>query len=313
MAVFTLDKAALKLLRQNVKLKKGEKVVVVTDRDSCRIFDNICDAVSMFRCKLTKVRIPRKRSHSAPLRNLKKTFNESDVIIAVTDKSITHSPETRIARKKHGVRVISMVEVEERLFVKAMKARQRRIARISSRLAKLLRRSQYVRVTTPSGANFTVKTERKAISIDDGDSTRKGSLNNVPYGEVCIAPVNMADGIVAIDFARNYIKPADRAKVTLKKGKISKNNAAAKAFVAYLKRADGNKALRIVELGFGTNPEHKNLAYNVIHDEKIYGSVHVAFGGFGDKRKCRIHEDVVLLKPTVFLGKKRVIKDGNIL
>ncbi|MFH8086684.1 MAG: hypothetical protein QW609_02585 [Candidatus Aenigmatarchaeota archaeon] len=51
----------------------------------------------------------------------------------------------------------------------------------------------------------------------------------------------------------------------------------------------------------------------IIHDEKIIGSVHVAFGGFGNRRKCKIHEDVILLKPTVFFDDKMVIKNGKII
>jgi leucyl aminopeptidase (aminopeptidase T) len=311
--VFTLDKAALKLLKQNVGLKKGERVVVVSDRQSCRIFDNICDAVPFFRCSLVKVKIPRSRQHSSPLPKFKKVFSDCSVIVAATDKSISHCPETRAARKKHKVRVISMVEVDERMFLKSMKAKQRKISRISDKLAKLLRRSSVVKITSPSGSDFAVKTERKCISVDNGDSTKKGAINNLPYGEVTMIPIEEVNGKIAIDFARDHIKPSDRAYVLVKKGKIVNNNKSAKGFVSYLKRIDGDKALRVVELGFGTNPDHKKLVFNVIHDEKIFGSVHVAFGGFGDKRKCKLHEDVVIMNPTVCFDKKVVIKDGRIL
>ncbi|MEM5829832.1 MAG: hypothetical protein QW040_03860 [Candidatus Aenigmatarchaeota archaeon] len=41
------------------------------------------------------------------------------------------------------------------------------------------------------------------------------------------------------------------------------------------------------------------------------GSAHIAFGGFGNIRKCKIHEDVILLKPTVFFDGELVIRRGE--
>jgi leucyl aminopeptidase (aminopeptidase T) len=314
MGALGLKQAAIQLLKRNVKLKKGEKVVVVSDRKSCPIFNAICSAVKMMGGNLLKVKITRKRYQNSPLPHLKETFCQSDVIIAVTDKSISHSPETRIARRKYGARVVSMVEVDEGLFLKSVKASQKKIKIIGKKIARKLRRCKKVKIFTPLGTNLSVNVIKNTIGVEYGDCSKKGSLNNLPYGEVGMAPINIADGILAIDFSRIGIYSKDRVKLILEKGKIvGWNNEKAKRFVEFLKRAGGEKALRIVELGFGTNPEHKSPIGKIIHDEKILGSVHIAFGGFGSKRKCKIHEDVILLKPTVYFDKKLVIKKGKIL
>lgn len=314
MSQLTLQKAAIKLLKQNIDLRKHEKVVVVTDRKKCPIFKAICNAVRLMNGDLTEIHISKNRTHSSPLPKLKKTFTQSDIIIAITDKSISHCPETRIAGQKHGVRVISMVEVDKSLFLKAMRANQKKIKTISNKLSEKLKKCKKVRITTPSGTDVKVNVVKNAIGVDDGDFTLKGKLNNLPYGEVAMAPINIADGAIAIDFSRVNIKPKDQAKIIVKKGRIvDYNNLKAKNFVEYLRKIDGEKALKVVELGLGTNPEHKNLLGKIIHDEKILGSVHIAFGGLGDKRRCKIHEDVVLLKPTVFFDNKLVIEKGKIL
>lgn len=307
-----LEEAAISFLEKNVKLRKGERVVVVTDRKNCPIFKAICFATRLMGGSLKKVRITKKREHSSPLPKLKKTFIKSDVIIAVTDKSISHCPEVRIARKKYGARVISMVEVDEKLFLKGMKANQKKIKILGNKIAGKLRKCKKVKILTESGTHLIVNVVKNAIGIDDGDSTKKGKLSNFPYGEVTMAPINIANGIIAIDFSRVGIKPEDNAQIILKKGKIVGYNEKAKKFVEFLKRVGGKKALKIVELGFGINPEHRNLIGKIIHDEKIIGSAHVAFGGFGN-RKCKIHEDIILLKPTVFFDEKMVIKNGRIL
>ncbi|MBU3941663.1 MAG: aminopeptidase [Nanoarchaeota archaeon] len=314
MAQLNIQKAAIKLLKQNINLRKHEKVVVVTDRKKCPVFKAVCNAVKLMKGNLTEVHITKNRAHSSPLPKLEKTFIQNDVIIAITDKSISHSPETRIARKKHGVRVISMVEVDKILFLKAIGANQNKIKIIGNKLSKKLKKCRKVRITTPSGTNLKVNVIKDAIDVDDGDSRSKGKLNNLPYGEVAMAPINIADGVVAIDFSRVNIKPKDHVKLILRKGKIiDYNNRKAKNFVEYLRKIDGEKALKVVELGLGTNPEHKSLVGKIIHDEKIIGSAHIAFGGFGNKRKCKIHEDVVLLRPTIFFDNKLVIEKGKIL
>ncbi len=310
----TLLNAAIKLLKQNIALKKGEKAIIVTDRKNCPVFKVVCQTVDLLEGNLIKIHITGNREHSSPLPRLAKLFNQSDIIIAITDKSISNCPETKLARKNHGTRVISMVEVDESLFLKAMEADQKKIKIISNKIYKKLNKCRKVKIITPSGTNVKINVVKSDITIDDGNSTYKGALNNLPYGEVTMALINIADGNIAIDFSKINIKPKDNVQVVVKKGEIvDYNNKKAKNFVEYLKNVDGRKALKVVELGLGTNPEHKDLIGKIIHDEKICGSVHVAFGGWGFKRKCKIHEDVVMLKPTVFFDDKLVISKGKIL
>lgn len=308
-----LEKTAIKFLEQNLGLREKEKLLVVSDRKKDPLFNAVCRAAKSLKAELKTSHITRHRAHSQPLPGLKDLFSSSNIIIGITDKSITHCPETRLARKRHGTRVITMVETDEKLFLKGMKADQKQIKRISEKLVEKLRKTRQVRIISPSGTDLKVNVIKASIDADTGDSTKPGSLNNFPYGEAMMSPVNIADGILAIDFSRANIKPRDKVKLILKKGRIiCFNNEKARQFRDYLWGIDKEKALRIVELGFGTNPMHKKLIGNIIHDEKIIGSAHVAFGGFGNKRKCKIHEDVIMLKPTVFFDKKKIIEKGKI-
>jgi leucyl aminopeptidase (aminopeptidase T) len=41
-----------------------------------------------------------------------------------------------------------------------------------------------------------------------------------------------------------------------------------------------------------------------LHDEKIYGTCHIAFGNnisFGGRNKSEIHTDIILIKPTIMV------------
>ena len=62
----------------------------------------------------------------------------------------------------------------------------------------------------------------------------------------------------------------------------------------------------------GTNDSAK-LTGNVLEDEKILGTIHVAFGasaGIGGTVSVPIHLDVIVLDPTLDIGGRRVIEQG---
>jgi len=72
----------------------------------------------------------------------------------------------------------------------------------------------------------------------------------------------------------------------------------------------------VAEFGFGTNPEAK-LIGNILQDEKVLGTVHIAFGDNssyinGEKRnQCEIHWDTVCENPTVFFDGEKVLDNGE--
>ena len=68
----------------------------------------------------------------------------------------------------------------------------------------------------------------------------------------------------------------------------------------------------LCELGIGTN-EAAILNGIILEDEKVYGTVHIAFGtntSFGGVNKAECHMDGIILKPTLYLDDTLVIKEG---
>src|SRR5204862_488637 len=75
----------------------------------------------------------------------------------------------------------------------------------------------------------------------------------------------------------------------------------------------GELGTNLAELGIGTN-EAATMTGNVLEDEKILGSVHVAFGasaGIGGTVSVPVHLDFVVLEPTLDIGGTRVIDAGR--
>jgi leucyl aminopeptidase (aminopeptidase T) len=80
-----------------------------------------------------------------------------------------------------------------------------------------------------------------------------------------------------------------------------------------LLRAAGQGGTNLAELGIGTN-ERARLTGKILEDEKILGTVHVAFGastGIGGTVSVPIHLDVVILEPTLDVGGRRVLDGGS--
>lgn len=305
-----LQDSAIKLLKDNICLKKGERVLLITDRSSCPIFTAISAAVNQFGGISTEAFITPNREHSSPIPSLRDGCMDSDVIIGVTDKSISHSPEVSEARK-NGARVVSMPGITESLFIKGLETDPSVIKQINSRLRKKLENTSEIKIFSPSGTAATIDVSNTFFDFtDDGDASYPGALINVPFGEV-YSFISICNGRIAIDSWRSEIHPKHRAVIEVEKGKIVGWNTSASRYVMNQLNA-GECGLYIAELGIGTNPKIRNPIGNTLSDEKIFGSVHLAFGGDG-KKSCPIHEDFVVLEPTVLVDGEELIKRGRFL
>ena len=78
--------------------------------------------------------------------------------------------------------------------------------------------------------------------------------------------------------------------------------------------AAGADGRNFAELGVGTN-ERATLTGNILEDEKILGTVHVAFGasaGIGGTVSVPVHLDCLILDPTLEIGGTRVLERGKL-
>jgi leucyl aminopeptidase (aminopeptidase T) len=83
-----------------------------------------------------------------------------------------------------------------------------------------------------------------------------------------------------------------------------------------VKRLDysGPKSRNLAEFGIGTNPRAR-LIGNVLEDEKVLGTCHIALGDnstFGGRVRVGIHVDGIILKPTVKLDGKILMENGRL-
>jgi leucyl aminopeptidase (aminopeptidase T) len=79
--------------------------------------------------------------------------------------------------------------------------------------------------------------------------------------------------------------------------------------------AHGADGTNVAELGIGSN-EKATLIGEVIEDEKILGTAHVAFGasaGIGGTVQVPVHLDCVVMKPDVSIDGEPLVRGGELL
>ena len=145
---------------------------------------------------------------------------------------------------------------------------------------------------------------------------QRGESGNLPSGEAYIAPVEgLGHGEMIIDGSLAGIGKLDApVLVRIEKGLLV--SAEGPAGVRLLEILDASPDGRNVgELGVGTN-DRARLSGIVLEDEKVYGTVHLAFGDnhtFGGNTRAGVHIDGIILQPDLYLDGKLVVSGGKLL
>ncbi len=186
------------------------------------------------------------------------------------------------------------------------------MTRRSRAVAKLLSEGSVARVTCPRGTDVTLSLETREGIADDGDLTAPGAFGNLPCGEGFIAPISGEGRIVASSLAPVGISEPP-AILTLHEGQlVSAQDGLGPDYLERLQK-HGKAGTNLAELGVGTN-DRATLTGNILEDEKILGTVHVAFGasaGIGGTVSVPIHLDVVVLDASLDIDGRPVLEGGR--
>ena len=166
-------------------------------------------------------------------------------------------------------------------------------------VAKRLAGVREVHITTPQGTDLHLHIEGRPFHQDH---------DSLPRGEVYVAPLEeSAEGVAVIDRAFIRGKPVERLSLSFEQGRVAHIAAPEAESVQLLEgllaASSGDKD-RIAELGIGLNPGVKELTGDVLLDEKLCGSVHIAIGmndRFGGQNRSNLHLDLVMLQPSLWL------------
>jgi len=159
------------------------------------------------------------------------------------------------------------------------------------------------------------------LSVAGRAGVVSAGLRNMPDGEVFYSPVeDSAEGVVTFsEFPAVYLgTDVQRARLVFRAGRVVEATAAAGEQFLRQMIATDEGAGRLGELGLGCNPRITRFTHNVLFDEKIDGTFHLALGGSytyaGGRNESAIHWDMVKdMRPRgqIYADGELVQRDGT--
>jgi leucyl aminopeptidase (aminopeptidase T) len=293
-------------------IQPGEEVLVITDAGTRAIGDRLRDAAAQAGADaVLAVMAERESDGTEPPPTIAAALEQANVFIAPTSRSLSHTTARKRATD-NGARGATMPGVTAEMLARVMAVDFDTMAKRSRAIAELLTEGGVAHVTCPRGTHLTLELEGREGIADDGDLTAAGAFGNLPCGEGFIAPLNGEGRIVASSLAPVGISE-EPAILTVHDGQlVSAQNGLGPDYIERLQR-HGDAGTNLAELGVGTN-DRATLTGNVLEDEKILGTVHVAFGasaGIGGTVSVPIHLDVVVLEASLDIDGRPVLEDGR--
>jgi leucyl aminopeptidase (aminopeptidase T) len=312
-----LDSAVRTVVRQCMGVSAGEEVLVICNPVTEEIGALMRIEAQGDGADATLAVISERESHAAePPRTVAAAMSAADVVLAATIQSLSHTAARKTASDA-GVRIATLPGVTEEMLARLMNGDLDEMRRRGWAIVNALNAGSEARITDRNGSDLRFSLEGREGIVDAGELTAKGAFGNLPCGEGFIAPVEgTAEGTLVVDGSIAAIGLVESpVHLTVEGGHLTGATGDQGARLMELLTAHGPDGTNVAELGIGTN-EEAILTGNILEDEKIFGTAHVAFGasaGIGGTIQVPVHLDVVIKEPTVEIDGEAILGGGELL
>ena len=307
-----LGPAVETIVRRCLRVKAGEDVVVVVDPATRTIGEAFRDEAGSAGGDAVLMLMDERATHGTePPASIAAALAACDVFIAPTTRSLSHTSARKRATEA-GARGATLPGVTEDMLARVMAVDFDTMAARSRAVAELLSAGTRAHVTCPRGTDLKLAIDGRAGTSDDGDLGEPGAFGNLPCGEGFISPVYGEGTVVAASLAELGLS-IDPARLTVAEGRLVAADCGLGPRFIELLLSHGALGTNLAELGVGTN-DRARLTGNVLEDEKILGTVHVAFGasaGIGGTVSVPIHLDVVVPDASLEVDGRQVLDAGR--
>ena len=143
------------------------------------------------------------------------------------------------------------------------------------------------------------------LHVDGQDWVNCHGIRNIPDGELFSSPIiDSVNGTIRYAPSVYQGKPFEYVSLTVKDGVVTDFDSSDHESLRKILDTDEG-ARRFGEFSFGTNPVIEKPMYDILFDEKIYGSNHLTLGQDYDEapngNKSQIHWDLVCIGADVHL------------
>ena len=302
-------------IKDCMAVKKHETVLILTDDNKMEIGNKLYEVAKKYAKEaVLMVMEPRKVSGEEPPEVVAEAMKNFDVIICPTSTSITHT-NAKINAVKNGARLASMPGITEDMFEEGgITADYDEVEKLTLKFTELLTKAKTAKIIKDEHT-LEMSLEGRDGIPSPGVYRSPGESGNLPSGEAYIAPLeNAVNGTMIIDGSMVGVgKLESPLYVEIQDGKLVKLEGEDAYKLQILFENPNNST--VAELGIGTNPAAR-LTGVILEDEKIYGTVHIAFGtntSFGGVNKADCHLDGVIMNPTLYLDDELILDEGKVV
>ncbi|HUR84734.1 MAG TPA: hypothetical protein VMY78_05270 [Solirubrobacteraceae bacterium] len=309
-----LDQAVATVVERCLDVSEGENVLIVADPGNAELGDALMQAARAAGGDAVLTILPANPGRGTePPPPVAAAFAAADVFIAPCLPSLSHTSARKRASET-GARGATMPGVTADLLARLMSADFDAMGARCHAIATLLSDADDAHLTCASGTDFTLDLRGRPGIPDDGDLAARGAFGNLPCGEGFISPAG-GEGTIAASSLPGPGVVDEPVLLTIMNGNLA--SAEGDGAAEYLAQLDAHGPLgrNLAELGVGTN-DRATLTGNILEDEKILGTAHVAFGasaGIGGTVTVPVHLDVVVLAPSLRIGSTQVLDAGRYL
>ncbi|USZ73670.1 aminopeptidase [Natronosalvus halobius] len=309
--MLNMKTAAETAIKQCMNLKPDESCVIVTDAERYPIGKALFDVANEITAETTIVSYPPGQTNGAePPASVAAAMAKSDVVLAPTTKSLTHTRARTKATEK-GARVATLPGITEQIFTEGLDVNYNTIAEHCQNLRDQVDEAETVRVKTDLGTDITFTIGDREFMSDTGIVHESGQMSNLPAGEVAVGPTS-ADGTFVVDgtmMPHGLLKNETLTFEVVDGFVEGMSDDRLQKTIDTAAESVGKAAYNIAELGIGANVAVNELTGSVLLDEKAAGTVHIAIGddvGMGGDTEAPIHLDGVIRDPTVYADGEKV-------
>jgi leucyl aminopeptidase (aminopeptidase T) len=312
-----LDRAVGAVVRDCLAVAPEEEVLIVCNPATEGLGEALRASAQGEGADAVLTVIEERASHAAePPATVAAAMLAADVVIAPTVQSLSHTA-ARKAASEAGARIGTMPGVTEEMLARVMSADMAELRRRGEAICALLDRGAEARITCANGSDLRLGLETRASIVDAGDLSGRGAFGNLPCGEGFIAPLEgTGEGTLVVDGSIAGVgRVEEPVPLTVREGHLTDAAGVAGETLLGLLTAHGPDGTNVAELGIGTN-EQAILTGNILEDEKILGTAHVAFGAsaaIGGTIQVPVHLDCVVLEPTVEIDGTPILRAGELL
>jgi leucyl aminopeptidase (aminopeptidase T) len=312
-----LERAVKAVIEDCLVVKEGEDVVVVCNPATESLAERLRAGAESVGAEAVLTMMAERHQHGQePPESVAAAMLKADVLLVPTVQSLSHTA-ARKAATDAGARAATLPGATEEMLARVMSADMEELRRRGSELADLLTAGSEAHITSAEGSDLTLNIEGRDGIPDSGQLGEPGAFGNLPCGEGFISPHHdsgsgklVVDGVIA-----SIGIPEKPVELTVEDGALVDATGEMGEELMRQLTAAGRDGTRVAELGIGTN-EKAILTGELLEDEKLLGTVHVAFGasaGIGGEIQVPVHLDCVVMKPTLTVDGREVIRDGELL